>query len=129
MAICSDTNDADTKDASANAMETPHGQENSAVVPEKQPRRRGRKRKIVSEEEKARKRSLFLKRNRLAASRCRSRRKSQADTFKEDLVVERQRNVKMKEEADELNAKVGQLRALYMQCERKCGNSQSPRSF
>lgn len=110
-------------DVSASTVEIPPIQvgNSAAVVSEQQPSRRGRKRKTFSEKERASKRSVFLERNRLAASRCRSRKKSQTDTLKEDLVTERQRNMAIKAEVGELISELEQLRAMYNQCEKECG--------
>lgn len=92
------------------------------AVPLPQPkksRRRG-KRKKRSEEEQAEKRKAFLERNRMAAQKCRSRKREKTTTLEDDLAMQEQENLRLKDEVMGLRAELAKLRDVYTQCEKEC---------
>jgi len=86
----------------------------------KQPRRRNTKRKLRTEEEEALRRTAFLERNRMAAQKCRSRKKRQTNTLEDDLAVQEEINMRLKGQVADLVAELKSLKEVYMQCEQEC---------
>ncbi|KAG4433488.1 hypothetical protein IFR05_011026 [Cadophora sp. M221] len=93
---------------------------NNFVVYPKQPRRRNTKRKLRTEEEEVARRAAFLERNRMAAQKCRSRKKRQTNTLEDDLAIQEEINMRLKGEVVELAAELRSLKEVYMQCEQEC---------
>lgn len=91
----------------------------------KQPRRRNTKRKLRTEEEEAAKRTAFLERNRMAAQKCRSRKKRQTNTLEDDLAVQEEINTRLKGEVAELAAELKTLKEVYIQCEQECRHARA----
>ncbi|KAI6717159.1 tan spore protein [Diplocarpon mali] len=92
---------------------------------EKRPRRRGTKRKVRSKDEEALKRKEFLERNRMAAQKCRSKKKYTTSTLEENLAAQEERNLRLKAEVGDLTAEIGRWREVYAQCEKECRESRS----
>ncbi|PVH80128.1 hypothetical protein DL98DRAFT_515626 [Cadophora sp. DSE1049] len=101
-----------------NAPFFPH--RNPHEPPKPPPRRRNTKRKMRTEEEEAEKRRIFLERNRMAAQKCRSRKKRQTNTLEDDLALQEEINTRLKAEVAELTAELGKLKEVYLQCEQEC---------
>merc|ERR1711939_184265 len=95
-------------------------QQISHEVPKPPVRRRNTKRKMRTEEEEAEKRRIFLERNRMAAQKCRSRKKRQTNTLEDDLALQEEINTRLKAEVAELMAELGKLKEVYLQCEQEC---------
>lgn len=98
-------------------------QQNPHEPPKPPPRRRNKKRKMRTEEEEAEKRRIFLERNRMAAQKCRSRKKRQTNTLEDDLALQQEINARLKEEVAELSAELGKLKEVYLQCEQECSHA------
>ncbi|KAH6710704.1 hypothetical protein DL95DRAFT_452656 [Leptodontidium sp. 2 PMI_412] len=103
----------------------PFLQANNFVVYPKQPRRRNTKRKLRTEEEEAARRAAFLERNRMAAQKCRSRKKRQTNTLEDDLAIQEEINMRLKVEVAELAAQMRSLKEVYLQCEQECQHAKA----
>jgi len=79
-----------------------------------------RARKPISETEKVRKRTAFLERNRVAAGKCRSRKKDWVEKMEEDARAARATNTALKAEHLVLLGEVKCLRALVATCDDEC---------
>ncbi|KAK0110072.1 hypothetical protein ONS95_002729 [Cadophora gregata] len=92
------------------------------------PRRRNTKRKQRTVEEEAEKRRIFLERNRMAAQKCRSRKKRQTNTLEDDLAVQEEINARLKGEVADLTAELRKLKEVYLQCEQECRHAKMQES-
>ena len=87
--------------------------------------RRHRKRKPLGTAEIAIKRERFLERNRVAASKCRSRKKGWVGKLEEDVRIRQKRNEELKVQRNELLEEVQSLRSVAARCaaeDRKFGD-------
>jgi hypothetical protein len=82
----------------------------------KKPRRRNRKRKILSDAEVETKREAFLERNRQAAGKCRSKKKSWVEQLNEDVKSKDKRNGELRAELEDVLQEVQMLRGMVAQC-------------
>jgi hypothetical protein len=85
-----------------------------------QPRKKYRKRKPVSEKEKASKRVAFLERNRVAADKCRTRKKAWTSRLEDDVSAAQTENTNLKNEHLGLLQEVDELKALVALCDAEC---------
>jgi len=84
------------------------------------PRKKYRKRKPISEKEKASKRVAFLERNRVAADKCRTKKKQQTSQLEEDVATAQTQNTNLKMEHLGLLQEVNELKDLVALCDAEC---------
>lgn len=104
----------------AQTLYSPGGQTQASTTQQKIPQRRRRQRKIPTEDDEATKRKAFLERNRMAAQKCRSRKRERTSTLEENVAEQEEENLRLKEEIGELTVELGSLRDLYTQYEMEC---------
>ncbi|RDL38754.1 uncharacterized protein BP5553_03094 [Venustampulla echinocandica] len=107
------TSISDTQTRVANRK--PHPRTTSAIKsssdPKREPRKRGRKKKTPrNESEQEAIRSRFLERNRVAASKCREKKKKWVDELETRRVEVEMENSRLRKLQDELFAEIGYLR-------------------
>ncbi|KAH6664522.1 hypothetical protein B0J14DRAFT_247436 [Halenospora varia] len=117
-----DTNETtcSSRNNSTSQSSTPKSSQSQIRSPQndsdiKLPRKRGRKKKApksANEQELARKR--FLERNRLAASKCREKKKKWMDELEEKRLSEQKDNARLQETKDNLVHDIGMLRRMVM---------------
>jgi len=83
-------------------------------------RKKYRERRPVSQKEKDRKRTAFLERNRVAAGKCRSRKKDLVGKLEQDVRKAQTRNTALNAEYMVLLGEVKALRALAATCDDEC---------
>jgi len=84
------------------------------------PRKKYRKRKPISEKEQASKRVAFLERNRLAADKCRTKKKEWTSRLEEDVSVAQTQNRNLKMEHLGLMQELDELKSLVAMCDAEC---------
>lgn len=89
-------------------------------------RKKYRERQPVSQQEKDRKRTAFLERNRVAAGKCRSRKKDLVGQLEQDVRKAQTLNTALKAEHLVLLGEVNALRALAATCDDECKAAKEP---